>query len=58
MIQELKVDLHGPEIAIVNGICAVARLSRAWSNDPGARVTLTEFRALPSAAASARGWIA
>jgi hypothetical protein len=73
MIQELKVDVQGPEIAIViRGTClrmAYRKGDAPWlvcvehgPDDPEARVTLTEFRALAWAAANAKarelGWIA
>ena len=73
MIQELKVDVQGPEIAIVmRGTClrmAYRKGDAPWlvcvehgPDDPEARVTLTEFRALAWTAANAKarelGWIA
>ena len=73
MIHELKVDVHGPEIAIVvRDTClsmAYRKGDAPWlvcvehgPDDPDARVTLTEFRALAWAVANAKarelGWIA
>jgi hypothetical protein len=73
MIQELKVDVQGSEIAIViRGTClrmACRKGDAPWlvcvehgPDDPDARVTLTEFRALAWTAANAKarelGWIA
>jgi hypothetical protein len=65
MIHELKVDVPGPEIAIVmRGTClrmAYRKGDAPWfvcvehgPDDPDARVTLTEFRALTWAAANAK----
>lgn len=72
MAQELKVDVRGSEISIaMRGTClrvAYRKGDAPWlvcaehgPDDPGAIVTLAEFRALAWAAANAKarelGWI-